>query len=71
MSRVMRKPAFCICQDKGTDQLRGNHATDLRLCFCYTDGTIPLPPKSETHLLWLFSLVCVEIGRKSQRQVFS
>ena len=24
----MRKPAFCICQDKGADQLRRNHTAD-------------------------------------------
>ena len=23
MSCVMRKPGFCICENKGTDQLRG------------------------------------------------
>ena len=25
MSRAMRKPDFCLCINKGTDQLRGNH----------------------------------------------
>ena len=24
MSRVMRKPTFCICENKDADQLRGN-----------------------------------------------
>ena len=24
MSRIMRKPVFCICENKGADQLRGN-----------------------------------------------
>ena len=24
MSRIMRKPAFCICENKDADQLRGN-----------------------------------------------
>ena len=38
MSLVMRKPAFCICENKDADQ---------RLCFRYTDCTIPLLPKSE------------------------
>ena len=38
----MRKPAFCICENKGADQLRGNRAADQRLCFRYIDGTIPL-----------------------------
>ena len=47
MSLVMRKPAFCICKNKDADQLRSNREADQRLCFCYTDSTIPLLPKSE------------------------
>ena len=47
MSLVVRKPRFCICKNKDTDQLRGNREADQRLCFCYTDSTIPLLPKSE------------------------
>ena len=47
MSLVVRKPAFCICQKKDADQLRGNREADQRLCFRYTDSTIPLLPKSE------------------------
>ena len=50
MSSVMRKPAFCICKNKGADQLRsdsaGNHcAADQCLCSHYIDRTIPLFPK--------------------------
>ena len=41
----MRKLAFCICENKGTDQLRGNCAADLCLCFCYVYRTIPLLSK--------------------------
>ena len=47
MSLVMRKPAFCICENKDADQLRGNREADQRLCFRYTDSTIPLLHKSE------------------------
>ena len=47
MSLVMRKPAFCICENKDADQLRGNREADQRLCFRYTDSKIPLLPKSE------------------------
>ena len=47
MSRVVRKPAFCICENKDAYQLRGNREADQRLCFRYTDSTIPLLPKSE------------------------
>ena len=41
----MRKPDFCICENKDADQLRGNSEADQRLCFRYTDSTIPLLPK--------------------------
>ena len=47
MSRVARKPTFCICKNKGADQLRGNREVDQRLCFRYMDSTIPLLSKSE------------------------
>ena len=47
MSLVMRKPAFSICENKDADQLRGNREADQRLCFHYTDSTIPPLPKSE------------------------
>ena len=43
----MRKPAFCICENKAADQLRGNREADQRLCFRYLDSTIRLLPKSE------------------------
>ena len=43
----MRKPDFCICKNKGTDQMPGNHAADQRLCFRYIDSAISLPSKSE------------------------
>ena len=47
LSRVVRKPASCICENKDADKLRGNCEADQRLCFRYTDSTIPLFPKSE------------------------
>ena len=43
----MRKLAFCIYENKDVDQLRGNREADQRLCFRYTDSTVPLLPKSE------------------------
>ena len=43
----MRKPVFSINENKGGDQLCGNHAADQLLCFRYTDSTIALLPKSE------------------------
>ena len=55
MSLVMRKPAFCIF---------GNHEADQRLCFRYTDSTIPLLPiytkfQAYIAIVLLYSLVCV------------
>ena len=47
MSRVMRKPTFCVCENKEADQLRGNREADQRLCFRYIDNIIPLLSKSE------------------------
>ena len=41
LSRFMRKPTFCICENKDADQLPGNREADLRFCFLYTDSTIP------------------------------
>ena len=38
----MGKPSVCIGENKDVDQLRGNHEADQRLCFRYTDRTIPL-----------------------------
>ena len=51
MSLVMRKPAFCICENKEADQLRGNREADQRLGFRYTDSTIPQLPKFEISVL--------------------
>ena len=47
MSRLMGKPTMCIGENKDADQLRGNREPDQRLCFPYTDSTIPLLLKSE------------------------
>ena len=47
MSRVVRKMAFCVCENKDADQLRGSREADQRLCFRYIDSTIPLLPKYE------------------------
>ena len=41
------KTGLLHCENKDTDQLRSNCAADQRLCFRYSDSTIPLLPKSE------------------------
>ena len=53
----MRKPDFCICENKDADQLRGNRDADQRLCFRYTDRIIPLLPKSEISSPWPSSVI--------------
>ena len=50
----MRKPAFFICESKGSDQLHSNLAVDQCLYFRYIKITI-----TESHLLWLLSTVFV------------
>ena len=57
----MRKPTFCICENKDADHPRGNCEADQRLCFRYTDSTIPLLLKSEISSLWPSS-VAVQRG---------
>ena len=74
MSRVVRKPALCICENKDADQLRGNHEADQHLCFRFIDSTIPLLPKSKISSLYLF-LMAVQPGlcgtrSKNQKTAF-
>ena len=75
MSRVVRKPAFCICESKDGDQLRGNREADQRLCFAIriVQSLYYLNPKFQApcHLLWPYSLLCAGPGRKPRRQVSS
>ena len=47
LSRLMGKPTICIGENKDADQLRGNREADQRLCFRYSDSTIPLLLKSK------------------------
>ena len=47
MSRIVRKRDYCLCENKGADQLRSNCEADQRLCFRYSDSTIPLLLKYE------------------------
>ena len=55
----MRKPTFCICENKGADQLCGNGKVDQRLCFYYIVQFLYfLNPKFQD---------CVGGGRKPER----
>ena len=58
----MGKPTICIGENKDADQLRGRYReADQRLCFHYSDSTVPLLLKSEISRFWLFS-VTVQVG---------
>ena len=62
----MRKPTIYICENKGADQLHGNREADQRLCFRYTDSTIPLLLKSEISSFKPASVLCVGPGKKNK-----
>ena len=76
MSRDMRKPDFCICENKDADQLRGNLTAKLISAFVFASWIVQslcfLNPKfqASSHLQWLHSPVCVGPGRKPGRLVF-
>ena len=62
------KPALCICTKQSADQLHGYRKADQRLCNRYIDSTASvylLNPEIQapSHLLWLYSPVCVGTGR--------
>ena len=75
LSRVVRKPAFCICKNKDTDQLAVT--AKLISAFVFAKRIVQflyfLNPKFQTssHLMWLYSPVCVGPGQKPRRPVFS
>ena len=86
MSLVMRKPDFCICENKCANQLCGNRtfvfATQivqslysLNLYFATQIVqllySLNLKFQASSHLLWLHSPVLVGPGRKPRRPVFS
>ena len=75
MSLVVRKPAFCICENKDADQLHGNPKLISAFVFAIriVQSLYYQNPKFQTssHLLWLYSPVCVRPGREPRRPFFS
>ena len=57
----MGKQTICICENKDADQLRGNREADQRLCFRFSESTIPLLLKSEISSFYVSS-VTVQSG---------
>ena len=56
MSHHTTKPAICICENKGADQLCSNCTADQRLCFRYTDCMIHHLLKSKISSFWSSSV---------------
>ena len=75
MSRVLRKPAFCICENKGADPLHDCLEADHSFVFAtrivQSLYFLNLKFQASSHLLWLYSLVCVGTGQKTRKPVFS
>ena len=79
----MRKPDFCLGENKGADQLRGNREADQRLtaklisAFVFATRIVQfffyLNPKfqASSSFLSLYRPVFVGPGRKPRRPVFS
>ena len=71
----MRKPDFCLGENKGADQLRGNQP--LISAFVFATRIVQflfyLNPKfqASSSFLSLYRPVCVGPGRKPRRPVFS
>ena len=58
----MRKPTFCMCENKGADQLRSNCTAVQHLCFRYTDCTINSTTFLNQNFL-LLSIFCACVAR--------
>ena len=54
----MRKSAFCICENKGADQLRDNQRL-FALKIVQSLHFLNMKFEASRHLLWLYSPVCV------------
>ena len=65
----MRKPAFCICENKGADHLRSAFVFATRiiqsLFFLNTEF------QASSHLLWLYSPISEGPGQKTRRPICS
>ena len=75
MSRIMRKPEFCLCENKSADQLQ---VTAKLICtFVFATRIVQfvfflnLKFQASSMLLWLYRSVCVRPGWKPGRPFFS
>ena len=71
----MRKPAFSIYENKGTDKIRGNREVISAFVFAtqIVQSLYFLNPKfkASSYLLWLNNPVCVRPDEKPRRPFFS
>ena len=74
------KTGFCLCENKDADELRGNReAVTAKLISAFDFAKrivqslyfLNTEFQASSHLLWLYSPVCVGPGRKPRRPVFS
>ena len=71
MSLVMRKPAFCICENKEADH---SFAVTAKLISAFLFATrtvqslyLPIPKfQASSYLLWLYSPACVDLVRNPE-----
>ena len=69
----MRKPFLGTCENKDADQLCGKVISAFVFATQIVQPLYFLNPRfqASSHLLWLYSPVCVGPGRKPRRPVFS
>ena len=72
MSHMVRNSDFCLCENKGADQLHSNCTVPFVFATQIVQSLFSLNPKfQDSSLLRLYRLVYVRPGRKPRRPVFS
>ena len=73
MSRVVRKSAFFICENKDADQLPGNRISAFVFATYIEQSLYFQHPnfQASSDILWLYSPVCVGPGQKPRKLVIS
>ena len=68
----MRKPAFCICESKDADQLRGQLISEFVFATRIVQNLYFLNSKfqASSNVLSLYRPVCIGPGRKPRRLFF-
>ena len=70
--QYMKKQDFCLCENKGADELCSNCTAHQRLCFHFTfPPVVTSSTYTQNFKIIAFLLDCVGPGRKPRRPVFS